>query len=324
MSELSESLQLERITVGLAQIAPVWLNREGTLKKVINNVREASQKGCQLVVFGEALVPGYPFWPELTDGAHFNSPVQKEIYSHYMQQAVQIEADHLAELCKVVRENNISVYLGIIERPLARGGHSLYRSLIFINHQGQIKSVHRKLMPTYEEKLNWAQGDGNGLRTHQLGAFTLGGLNCWENWLPLARAALYAQGEDVHVAVWPGNRRNTIDITRFIALESRSYVISVSGLMRKHDIPEQVPHVKKIIKNCPEILANGGSCVASPQGEWLIEPHTDSEALLIAELVHSKVREERQNLDPSGHYARPDVLQLTVNQERQTIGLFED
>ena len=173
-------------------------------------------------------------------------------------------------------------------------------------------------MPTYEERLTWSPGDGHGLRVHSIGPFTLGGLNCWENWMPLARAALYGQGEDLHVAIWPGGIHNTNQITRFIAMEARSYVISASGFMRKTDFPPNTPHLEAILKECPDILANGGSCIAGPDGEWVVEPVIDKEDLIVAVLDYESVLKERQNFDPAGHYSRPDVTQLTVNRQRQT------
>ena len=309
--------ELDSLTAGIAQISPVWLNREKTLVKIIDYIHSAAKKGCQLVVFGEALLPGYPFWIELTDGARFNSSRQKEIHSHYLQNAVQIEAGHLNPVCKAAAENQIAIVLGCIERALDRGGHSLYAALIYVDQNGVIGSVHRKLMPTYEERLTWAPGDGHGLRVHTLGQFTVGGLNCWENWMPLARAALYGQGEDLHIAIWPGGIHNTRDITRFIAMEARSYVISASGLMRKTDFPTETPHLEEILAGCPDILANGGSCIAGPDGEWIIEPVVGEEKLMLATLDHRRIREERQNFDPAGHYARPDVTKLTVNRQRQ-------
>jgi nitrilase len=315
---------LDQLRVGLAQIAPIWLDQVRTLDKINKYVSQAAEAGCQLVVFGEALLPGYPFWIERTDGARFDSPVQKDLHAHYMQQAVQIEAGHLELVCQATEVGEIAVYLGCIERPAGHGGHSLYASLVYIDHQGVIQSVHRKLMPTYEERLTWAQGDGHGLRTHKLGAFTLGGLNCWENWMPLARAALYAQGEDLHVAVWPGGINNTKDITRFIAREARSYVVSVSGLMRKTDFPADTPHIELILANSAETLANGGSWIAGPDGAWIVEPTVGEEKLIVAEIDHQRVRAERQNFDPAGHYSRPDVTTLTVNRDRQsTLRIIE-
>jgi nitrilase len=319
MNNASPGHHSDNLTVGIAQIAPAWLNREQTLAKIVRYVGQAASEGCQLVAFGEALLPGYPFWIERTDGARFNSAVQKEIHAHYMDQAIQIEAGHLEPLCQTAARHQIAVIVGCIERAPDRGGHSLYCSLVYIDAQGVVQSVHRKLMPTYEERLTWAPGDGHGLRVHQLGAFTVGGLNCWENWMPLPRTALYALGEDLHVALWPGGIHNTADITRFIAKEARSYVISASGLMRKTDISATIPHSELIIANSQEFLANGGSCIAGPDGEWVIEPVVGEEKLVVATIDHSRVRAERQNFDPAGHYARPDVTQLVVNRKRQSV-----
>ncbi|MEB2333543.1 MAG: carbon-nitrogen hydrolase family protein [Anaerolineaceae bacterium] len=321
---MTRSYPKDSLVVGLAQIAPVWLNRAETLSKILDQVRAASEAGCHLVAFGEGLLPGYPFWIERTNGATFNSPMQKEIHAHYMDQAVQIEAGHLDPLCSAAKEFGVAVILGCIERPLDRGGHSLYASLVYIDSNGAIQSVHRKLMPTYEERLTWSPGDGHGLRVHSLGAFTVGALNCWENWMPLARAALYGMGEDLHVSLWPGGAHNTRDNTRFVALESRSYVLSVSGLMRPSDFPKDTPHLSAILENSEGFLANGGSCIAGPDGQWVVEPLIGEEKLIVAEINHRRVREERQNFDPSGHYSRPDVLQLRVNRQRQSPILFDE
>lgn len=315
---------MDKLTVALAQIAPVWLDRKQTIARVVAKIREAAAADCSLVVFGEALVPGYPFWVEWTDGARFESRVQKEIFAHYAAEAVVIEQGHLDAVRSAAAETQTTVYLGCIERPPDRGGHSLYCSLVYIDARGEIGSVHRKLVPTYEERLVWSPGDGHGLKLHKLGAFTLGGLNCWENWMPLPRAALYAQGEDLHIAVWPGSERNTRDITRFIAREGRSYVISVSGLLTRDIIPSGAPHRDLIVANCPETLAGGGSCIAGPDGEWVIEPASSEERLLVATIDHRRVREERQNFDPAGHYSRPDVMQLKVKNDRQGVLILDN
>ena len=313
-----------KISVGLAQIAPVWLDRVATLDKVADWIVEAGKQGCQLVVFGEALVPGYPFWVERTDGAKFESAVQKSLYAHYVEQAVNIESGDLDGVKSAAKKHGAAVYLGVMERAQNRGGHSLYASIVYIDPNGEIRSVHRKLMPTYEERLVWGIGDGHGLRTHPLGPFTIGGLNCWENWLPLPRAALYAQGEDLHVAIWPGSQRNTEDITRFIAREGRCYVVSVSGLMRRQDIPDGLPEVDLLRDTADDVMADGGSCIAAPTGEWVLEPETGAESLRIAELDHRIVLEERQSLDVAGHYSRPDVTRLLVDRRRQSTTEFSD
>ena len=314
----------ELLKIGMCQIAPVWLNKEKTILKIIDYLQKAAYEKCELTVFGECVVPGYPFWLDFTGGAKFDSTIQKEMYAHYLCEAVEIEKGDLDQICEIARKNEMAIYLGCLERGADRGNHSVYCTLVYINEKGVICSTHRKLMPTYEERLVWAIGDGNGLQVHPLKEFHVGGLNCWENWMPLTRAAMYAQGENVHVAVWPGSRRNTIDITRHIALESRSFVISVSGFMRKEDIPTDIPHSKMILENAPEIFADGGSCISAPDGTWIIEPVVGEEAFVCATINLQEVRKERHNFDPSGHYSRPDVMQLQVNQKRQKIVGFKD
>ncbi len=306
------------LTVALAQCAPVWLDRQATLDKVLAQMAEAAVAGAELIAFSEALVPGYPFWVELSDGARFDSPLQKAWFERYSDQSVQIERGDLRAVCELAAELRLWVVLGCIERPRERGGHSLYCTLVIIDSQGELRNVHRKLMPTYEERLVWSPGDGHGLRSFRIGEFTLGALNCWENWMPLARSALYAQGVDLHVAIWPGSGRNTEDVTRMIAREGRSYVLSVSGILGQAQISDDLPEADALRKAMPTLAADGGSCIAEPDGEWLLEPECGEEGLYLATLDPAKVRQARQNFDPFGHYSRPDVLELRVDRRRQS------
>jgi len=312
------------VIVGLAQIAPVLLDRAATLAKVVARVDEAGDRGCDLVAFGEALVPGYPVWLSRTDAARFEAADQKELHALYSDQAVQLSAGHLDEVCAAAARRGVAVVLGVVERADDRGGHSLYCSRVFVEPDGSVGSVHRKLMPTYEERLAWAQGDGAGLVVHRLRGFTVGALNCWENWLPLARVALHAQGEDLHLAIWPGGQQNTADITRYMAREGRSFVLSVSGLLRAEDVPLTTPHRARIVRSEDEVLFDGGSAAAGPDGSWLLEPVVGREELVVLELDHARVREERQNFDYSGHYGRPDVFALEVDRRRQQTLKWRD
>lgn len=316
----------DKIIVSLAQVSPVWLNKEATINKLCDSMRTAAKDNADLIVFGEALLPGYPFWVDLTGGAKFNNQAQKQMYAHYVRNAVDVEDGDLQPLCDLAKQHRMAVYVGTIERPRDRTALSLYCSMIYIDQTGHIKSVHRKLMPTYEERLVWSPGDGNGLITHSIGNFTVGGLNCWENWMPLPRAALYGQGESLHVAIWPGSEHNTRDITPFLAREGRSYSIAVSGFMPVSDIPRDIPLYDEIMNAAidTEFLANGGSCLCAPNGEFVIEPQVGIEGVFSAEVDFERVREERQNFDPAGHYSRPDVTQLHVNRERQSTIKMSD
>ena len=316
---MEKTQRSDALPVALAQIAPVLLDRDATLSKVVARTEEAAADGARLVCFGEALVPGYPVWLDRADGARFDSSLQKRLHARYLEQAVDIEAGHLDRVRTVAEQRDVHVVLGVAERARDRGGKTLYCSRVVIGPGGEILSVHRKLMPTYEERLAWGAGDGAGLVVHAVGAFRLGALNCWENWMPLARAALHARGEDLHVALWPGAVRNTQPITRFLALEGRSYCLSVSSLLRGADVPADVPHRDAFVGDDAEWICDGGSCVAGPDGEWLVEPVARTEGLIHASLDPQRILEERQNFDPAGHYARPDVLRLVLDDRRQGV-----
>lgn len=301
--------------IAIAQIAPVFLDRVATTAKIVRAVDEAAKQGAKLVAFGETLLPGYPLWLSRTDAARWNAPDQKRWHAMYLEQSVMIEEGHLDAICDAACRGSTAVVVGVAERPRDRGGHSIYCTRVFIDHLGKILSTHRKLMPTYDEKMAWGIGDGAGLVTHRVGEFTVGALNCWENWIPLARAALYAAGENLHVMIWPGSQGLTRDISKFVALESRSFVVSASVVVRESDLPAGLPDRERLTKP-GEVLYDGGSCIVGPDGKFLVEPVVGKEEIIYADLDLHRVYEERQNFDPAGHYSRPDVLHLTVNRSR--------
>ena len=166
-----------KLQVALAQISPVWLNKSATIEKVESTITDAAKEGAELIVFGEGLLPGYPFWLALTGGAEWDTTVNKELHAHYVRNSITIEKGDLDGVCQLAKQHKMAVYIGIIERPIDRGGHSVYASLVYIDSLGVIQSVHRKLQPTYDERLTWAPGDGNGLQVHPLKDFTVGGLH---------------------------------------------------------------------------------------------------------------------------------------------------
>ncbi len=308
--------------VAIAQKNPVLLDRAATLELALSATREAADEGAALVAFGETFLPGYPLWLDRSDAARFNSDRQKDIHARYVAAAVDLEAGELEPLVALAAERSIAVVIGIAERS-ARRGQSLFATAVSIAPEGRVVAAHRKLVPTYEERLAWTPGDAQGLRTWPLGEHTVGVLNCWENWMPLPRAALYAQGETLHVAIWPGSDRLTSQITRFIAREGRSFVLSASALYRAAGVPADFPHREAFIGDEDELLQNGGSCIAGPDGEWLLEPQVGVEGIFYAELDLLSVRRERQNFDPAGHYARPELLELRVDRKRPEI-LLDD
>ena len=301
--------------VCVAQLAPAFLDRERGLAQVADAVSEAGRNGASLVAFGETLVPAYPLWLSRTGGAAFNDARQKALHRRYLEQAVSME--HLEGVRTAARAAGVTVVLGIAETSRTHSD-TVYASRVVVSAEGAILSVHRKLRPTYEERLAWGPGDGAGLQVHEVGPFRMGALNCWENWMPLARAALYGQGEDLHVMLWPGSEGLTRDITPFVAREMRGYVLSASAVIRRRDLPPDLDVGEE------ELGYDGGSCIAGPDGAWLLPPQVGEPGLFYATLDRGRVLEERQNFSVNGHYARPDVLRLVVNRRRSEPVEFED
>ncbi|MBT5904858.1 MAG: carbon-nitrogen hydrolase family protein, partial [Acidimicrobiaceae bacterium] len=205
--------------IAAVQTSPVYLDRAATIGVVLDRIAEAGAGGADLVAFPEVFVPGYPVWLDLTNAAAWEDPDQQETFARYVDQSVELHGPEFAQVVDAVKEVGAFTYIGVVER--AASGGSVYCSLVAIDPTAGIVSVHRKLKPTYGERLVWADGDGAGLVAHDHQGVRLTGLNCWENWMPLARSAMYATGSQVHVAAWPGSAGLTADITRFVAKEGR-------------------------------------------------------------------------------------------------------
>lgn len=295
------------IRIAGIQIAPIFLDAQKTWEKLSNYIREAKNEGADLITWGETLIPGYPLWLSLSGGAKFNDPDQKTAYAKYWQESLKLdECSIISEMKLLAKELEVMFMGGIAERE----GGSIYCTLLTIGSNGEILGRHRKLKPTYEERLVWADGDAKGLKTYKVNDMVIGGLNCWENWLPIPRAILHLQEEMLHVAVWPGSQQLTKDITKFVSLEGRSYVLSVSGLYRSTDFnhlnKEEFP-MKELMEQYNKVYHNGGSMICNPKGEIIAGPLIDEEGIIYADINPSEVIKERQNLDISGHYSRKMV-----------------
>jgi nitrilase len=209
----------------------------------------------------------------------------------------------------------------VTERSDSRG--TVYATFVAIDPVDGIVSAHRKLMPTFDERMVWGTGDGHGLRVHRVGGMVVGGLNCWENWIPAVRHSLYAQGIDLHVAGWPGAVGLTRDITRFIAMEGRCYVLSAGSLLSRSAVPDSFALRDQAFGDT-DLMYDGGSAIAGPDGAWIVEPVAGTEGLVIADIDPAKVRGERQNFDPAGHYFRGDVIKVEVDRTRLGPATFLD
>jgi len=300
------------VKVAVIQMSPVFLDKSASWKKLKTLILEAVGEGASVITWGETLIPGYPVWMGMTDSARWNHPEQKRAYSTYVREAVSLDGPIVAEMCEIASEYGVMLMGGILEA----GVSSVYCTLLTIGFEGEILGRHRKIKPTYDERLIWADGDIEGLRTYDTPEGRIGGLNCWENWIPLARAALHQEGEMIHVAVWPGSYSITKDITRFMALEGRSWVLSACGVYRGEDFEhlslDDFPMRDEMLKAGG--IHSGGSLIADPTGEIIAGPLPDyEEGILYADVDRRTVLEERQNFDHSGHYSRPDLLRLTRN-----------
>ena len=291
------------------QAAPIWLDRKGTIGKVVDLMAEASNGGAQLVAFPETFIPGYPSWTDFGDASRFDEPVQKEAFARYLDNAVDIDGPEFAEVVAAARDLALFTYVGVVERSASQG--SVYCSLVAVDPAFGVVSVHRKLRPTHGERLVWADGDGNGLVAHDYNGWRVGGLNCWENWMPLARTAMYAQGVQLHVATWPGSPAITKDISGFIAQEGRVYVLSVGGVLRAEHIPEDFP-LRDVMLAEGDRYASGGTMIVAPDGTVIEGPIKDEERIVYADIDLDIVRQERHNFDPTGHYSRPDVCNCAL------------
>lgn len=307
--------------VASVQASSVFLDREATVAKAVSLIAEAAKGGAELIAFPETFVAGYPIWADHPGASSFNDATQKAAWAQYLDCAVDVERGDLDPIVAAGRKAEMFVYLGIAELSPSHG--SVYCTLVGIDPVKGIVSTHRKLKPTYGERMMWADGDGNGLVAHQFADTIVSGLNCWENWMPLTRAAMYAQGPQVHVATWPGSPETSHDISRFVAREGRMFVISSGAVLTVDQVSDDFP-LKEVLAKSGKRLMSGGSIIVAPDGSVVAEAKRHEETVLFADLDLELVRKERHNFDPTGHYSRPDVFQLTVDRRRAATATFVD
>jgi nitrilase len=302
----------KKTKVGAAQATPVYLNKAATVVKACDIIAEAGQNGAKLVVFPEAFIPGYPDWTWVIPNSR--GAVLNELYRELMQNSVSIPDESTDKLCKAAKDANIYVVIGMHERNAEASNSSLYNTILFIDTRGKIMGRHRKLMPTGGERLIWAQGDGSTLNVFDTPFAKLGGLICWENYMPLARNAMYAGGTQLLVAPTWDKSDDWLISLKHIAREGGMYVISSCMVLRMDDIPDRY-EFKKGYPEGREWINVGKSCIIDPKGKVIAGPLEMKEEIIYAEVDLNLVIEAKRMFDATGHYARPDVFKFSVNRE---------
>jgi len=299
------------VKVACVQVEPVVLDREATIDKLETVAREAAANGAELVVFPETFVPVYPSSSWAKAFAGWDTPAAKETFARLAQESVAVGSPSERRLAAAAKELGIWLVTGVNEVDPARPG-TIYNALLYHSPAGELALHHRKLVPTNHERLVWGQGDGRGLTTAETGFGRVGGLICWENYMPLARVALYEAGVEIYVASTADDSDGWQSTLVHIARESRAYVVAPAHFQRESAYPDDFPLRSEI--DGVGTIGRGGSAILAPDGSYLAGPLYDEEGILYAELDPARLLAERQRFDAVGHYSRPDVLRMQVNQ----------
>jgi nitrilase len=292
----------------------VFLDLDASVAKAITLTEKAAQNGARIITFGETWLPGYPAWLDYCpDVALWDHAPSKEVFARLRQNSVSVPGRETQRLGQLAGDHKLTLVIGVNERVESGPGNgTLYNSLLIFTSDGLLANHHRKLVPTYTERLVWGQGDGGGLKSVATSAGRVGGLICWEHWMPLARQALHNSGEDIHVAVWPTVHEMHQIASRHYAFEARCFVLAAALVMRAKDLPTELRATPELAGNSDAFVLRGGSAIIGPDGNYVVEPVYEQEATITAELDLNAVDREKMTLDVSGHYSRPDIFTFQV------------
>ena len=310
---------VEKIKIAIVQGRPDHKDLQGGLEKTLHAMKEAHQKGADVVVFGECWLGGYPAWIDhCHEIALWDEPSTKKAFARMYKNGVEVTGEECKAIAQMARQLGLIVGIGINEIiPAGKANGTIFNSFLLFNEMGELVNHHRKLMPTYTEKMLYGLGDGHGLQVADTSKGRIGGLICWEHWMPLTRQCLHDQGEHFHLALWPQVHEMLQLASRHYAFEGRCFVIAVGQIMQVKDIPSEIKPPEKW-KNEPDaFLLKGGSCAFAPDGQILLPPQWENEGIFIVDIDDTSViYQERMTLDTSGHYQRKDVFKFTINRER--------
>ncbi|MEO7724601.1 MAG: carbon-nitrogen hydrolase family protein [Chthoniobacterales bacterium] len=304
------------ISVAIVQHPPAFLDLAASVAKAIKLAEEAARKGAQVIAFGETWLPGYPAWLDYCpEAALWEHAPSKEVFARLRQNSIVVPGKETRRLAQLAADCKLTLVIGVNERVASGPGNgTLYNSLLTFTAERGLTSHHRKLVPTYTERMIWGQGDGRGLEAVDTPHGRIGGLICWEHWMPLARQALHNSGEDIHIAVWPTVHEMHQIASRHYAFEARCFVLAAGLIMRVKDLPNDLLAKPELADKPGDFVLRGGSAIIGPDGQYLVEPVFEEEAIIAAELDLNAVDRERMTLDVSGHYSRPDIFNFQVGQ----------
>lgn len=301
----------------IVQEPPVFLDRDKSIAKAAEKITEAAQHGAELVIFYEAFIPGYPVWIwRLKPGGDWG--LSEKLHARLLENAVDLSTEQLRPLLDAAAKARVTVLCGMNERDSETSGATIYNSVVTIGPDGSIVNVHRKLMPSNPERMVWGFGDASGLKVVDTPAGRVGSLICWENFMPLARYALYGQGIDIYVAPTYDSGDGWIGSLQHIAREARCWVLGAGNVLRVSDLPEDFPEKESLYPDADEWINQGDSVVIAPGGEIVAGPMRNEVGFLEADIDIGRVGAARRSLDIVGHYSRPDIFTLQVNAQHQS------
>ena len=303
-----------QVKAAVVQAAPVSFDREATIQKACRLVAEAASQGAKLIVLPEAFVPAYPRGLGFGAVVGSRSDEGRRLWQRYWENAVDVPGPDTDTLGEAAREAGVYLAIGVVERDSQFSRGTLYCTLLYFGPDGQLLGKHRKLKPTGSERLIWGEGDGSTLPVIDTDFGKVGGLICWENYMPLARMAMYSKGVDIYLAPTADARDTWQATLRHVACEGRCFVLGCNQFFTKDMYPDDLATGAELA-NQPEIMCRGGSAIISPLGEVLAGPLYDKEGTLFADLDLGEITRARFDLDVVGHYARPDVFRLIINEQ---------
>ena len=304
----------QKIKVAVVQAAPVLFDREATLEKACSLIEQAAAQGAHLILFPEAFIPAYPRGLAFGTVVGSRSPVGRRIWQRYWENTVEVPGPATRKLGNAAKKANVYLAIGVIERDSQRSSGTVYCTLLYFGPDGRLLGKHQKLKPTGGERLIWGEGDGSTLTVIETEIGRIGGLICWENYMPLARMAIYNKGVEIYLAPTADARDTWQATLRHIACEGRCFVLGCNQYMAKDMYPEDLKDLKELDEQ-PEIMCRGGSTIISPLGKVLAGPLYEKEGILFADLDLAAIARSKFDFDVVGHYARPDVFQLIVNEK---------